>query len=317
MFKLFSFSVAALAAAAILLPSGAQAQTLVSAATQPLLSVGPATIAQDNAASSVYSGGYNGQNGGFGFGAFNVVSNPSPSTATSFAGSFVGDATGSENGSGGGVNSSGKAFGTYANGASTGAGNPVTTATRSFNTGLTSGATFSLDFLTGYNDGGTSGVTLLTGSSATGTGSVFQANSLGAFAAGTSVGSFVYNHNETATGGGQGAFDFNGVNTGIGYANGLIHLEYDITSPTAYTLFSTGAVKFTGSGTYSGSLSSFQFQQTNAVGGGADHNAFFNNLKETAGTPVSAAPEPSQLGVLLVVCLGGLVLAARKRLVPA
>ena len=313
--KLFSLSVTALAAAAFLLPSGAQAQTLVSAAPQPLLiAVGPATIAQDNAASSVYSGGsYNGQNGGFGFGAFTVVS--SPSTGGSFAGSFIGNATDSEDKSGGGVNSSGKAFGTYANGASTGAGNPVTTVTRNFNTGLTSGATFSLDFLTGYNDGGTAGVTLLTASPSSG--STFRANGLGAFAAGTSVGSFVYNHNETATGGGQGAFDFNGVNTGIGYANGLIHLEYDITSPTAYTLFSTGAVKFTGSGTYSGALSGFQFQQTNSVGGGADHDAFFNNLKETAGTPVSAAPEPSQLGVLLVVCLGGLALAARKRLVPA
>ena len=286
---------------------------LTSSANPLLISVSPTIIAQDSAASTAYSNGYSGQNGGFGFGAFTVVtSTPSNTNNNSFAGSFIGDATKSENGSGGGVNSSGKSFGTYANGAASSPADPSVTVTRGFNTGLTSGGSFSLDFLTGYNNGGTVGVTLITGSASI-TGSAFQTRGADPFGSGTTVpvGSFVYNQ-------AQGAYDFNGNNTRIGYNSGLIHLVYSINSATAYTLVSTGAVSFTGSGTYSGTLSGFQFQQTNSDSNGGDpYNAFFNNLKETAQPAASAAPEPSQVGVLLIVCLGGLALAASKRLVRA
>ena len=299
--SLFSLSVAALAAAAFLLPSGAQAQTMLTASPPPILSVlTPTIIAQDSAASVAYSSGsYANKNGGTGFGAFTVATSVA-TPASAFAGSFVGTAANSEGGNGGvaSIDSSGKSFGTYANGTSTGAGDPSVTVSRTFAVGPTAGGSFSLDFVTGYNDGANGG----------GSASVALANALGTF------GTFAYVSNNTYT--------FNGTTiTGQGYVSGPFHLTYNITSATTYSLTETGPFSFTGAGTFTSPITGFQVKQANSISnpnnGAVDHDAFFNNLQETAQPSASAAPEPSQLGVLLAVCLGGLALAARKRLVCA
>lgn len=254
----------------------------------------PTIIAQDNANNAAYSGGsYAGQNGGTGFGAFSVVTSVASS---GFAGSFVGTAGSSEGGNGSvaSIDSNGKSFGTYANGGSAGAGDPSVTVSRTFAVGPTTGGSFSLDFVTGYNDGANGG----------GSASAALTNAQGAF------GTFAYQSNNTYT--------FNGATiTNQSYVSGPFHLIYNITSATTYSLTETGPFSFTGTGTFASPVTGFQVQQANSNSNGADHNAFFNNLSETAGTPASAAPESSQLGVLLLACLGGLALAARKRLVRA
>ena len=134
------------------------------------------------------------------------------------------------------------------------------TVTRPFNapdqsSGLAvAGDVFSVDFVTGYNDAGTSGVSLLTTS-------------------GGNVGNFIYHA-------GYG-FSFNNVATGKLYASGVIHLKYTLTSSTAYSFQATGAVTFSGTGTYRSPITGFQFQQTNSAGGDPSHNAYFNNLSLT------------------------------------
>ena len=256
------------------------------------------TIAQDNAGNAAYAGGsYAGQNGGTGFGAFTVATSVgSPSGA--FAGAFVGTAAGSESGQGNvvSIDTGGKSFGTYANGTSTGAGDPSVTVSRTFAAGPTTGGSFSLDFVTGFNDGANGG----------GSASVALTNALGTF------GTFAYQSNNTYT--------FNGAAImGQGYNSGPFHLVYDITSATTYSLTETGPFSFTGTGTFAGPITGFQVQQANSNNGGGDHDGFFNNLKETAAAP-AAVPEASttvSLGLLLALGLGGFALAARKRSVTA
>jgi len=263
------------AAALSLVPVAGQANTVI--------------VYTDNA--SNYSGDYNSQGGSTpGFGAFVVKTSTIPNS--NYAGTFIGTAAKSEDGSAAGMDSGGNSFGFYANGSS-GAGSPSVTITRSFNiptqpTGLVNtGDIFSLDFATGYNDGGTSGVALT--------------NSSG------NVGSFFYNHNELATGGSQGAFDFNGANTGIGYNSGILHLTYKLTAPTTYSFTSTGAVTYAGTFIAATPVTGFLVQQTNSAGGD-NHNGYFNNLSLTA------APEPSQMAAITftVLGLGGLLLRRRQ-----
>ena len=276
------------AAALALLPLAAHAQA-------PNLVSGPLTIAQDNAGNAAYTtGAYDTLNGGTGFGAFKVVTSVSSST-NAYAGSFVGTAAGSEGGNGNpaSIDSSGKSFGTYANGTSNGAGDPSVTASRTFNVGPTTGGSFSLDFVTGYNDGANGG----------GLASVALTNTLGAF------GTFAYVSNNSYT--------FNGATiTGQGYTSGPFHLTYNITSPTTYSLVETGPFSFTGAGTFAGPILGFQVQQANSAGGGGDHDGFFNNLKETAAVP-AAVPEASttvSLGLLLALGLGGFAIARKRRI---
>lgn len=289
------FAVAAAAAIAFL-PHTAHAQTTFT----------------DNASSAAYvtpSGGSSygqGQNGGTGFGAFNVVS-------TGSAGTFEYTAKESEGGNGtpapGTIDSPATAtsgsplsFGVYAQtlGSST-------TITRSFNApAALPGDAFSLNFVTGYNDGvdaagnagaGSSGVSLLTG-------------------AGT-VGTFQYVSNDQ--------YLFNGTQvtksdgTKQDYNSGAFHLLYTLTSPTAYMLTVDGPFQFTGTGTLAGPVTGFEVAQTNSGSTASNHNAYFNNLSLTAADAPSAAPEPSQTAALALVVLGigGLVLRRRMSASPA
>jgi len=249
----------------------------------------------DNAANPAYASGYAGNGAGTpGFGAFVVTTN---TVAGAFAGTFTGSAAGTENGLvGGALDTSGKSFGTYANGTSGGATDPSVTVNRAFNTGTsglqTAGEGFSLDFVTGYNDGGSAGVALTN--------------------AGGTVGSFAFQKPTGTTG---EDFFFNGVDTGQGYSNGILHLTYTLTSSTTYSFASSGAVTFSGTGTFASPITGFQVQQINAVGGGGDHDAFFNNLSLTAAPAVPEASSSIGLGVMLA--LGGLALVARRRSVKA
>ena len=269
------FSAAAVAATLSLLPLTAQAQT---------------TIAADNAGNAVYANGFAGLNGGTGFGVFNVVtSNPGGGNA----GTFVASASESEDGSAGSIDTNGKSFGTYANGASSGPGDPSVTISRAFNVGPTIGGTFALDFVTGYNDGANGG----------GHDFVSLTNAAGTF------GTFGYQSGN--------AYLFNGTQIqGLNYTTGALHLVYGITSATTYSLKATGAVTFSGTGTFAGPVTGFQVQQANANNGTPDHNAYFNNLVETA-SPAAVPEASSSIGFGVLLALGGLSIIARKRNVKA
>jgi len=279
-------SVAAATAAFSLLPLAGHAQT---------------STGTDNASSSTYyNGSYSsyagGQNGGTGFGAFNVA-------AAGNGGTFIYTANESEGGNGtpapGTIDSppvttggSPLSFGIYSSGGPTSSA----TVTRSFATSLANtGDMFSLDFVTGTVVGstgvnGTSGVELLSGT--------------------TAVGSFF-----DVAQGGPGSFQFNGAPTSVNFAPGALHFVYDITSPTTYSFTATGAVSYTGTGTFSAPITGFEVQQTNAGGTTPEYNAYFNNLSVTNNAPVPEAS--SSVGLGLMLALGGLTLAARKRRVKA
>ena len=228
---------------------------------------GRAQTFTDNAANPAYANGYAAQGGSTpGFGAFSVV--PSV-TGGGTAGTFVFTATEAEGNNGipapSTIDSQGKSFGFFAHGISNGVNDPSLTITRSFGVPLTaSGETFSLDFVTGYNDGGTCGVALT--------------NKDGA------VGSFCYKAG--------GSYFFNDKPVVTGYKTGALHLVYALTSPTSYSLTVTGAITYSGTGTFTNPITGFQVQDTNASNGkataaGPDHNGYFNNLsvKHTSTAP--------------------------------
>ena len=151
--------------------------------------------------------------------------------------------------------------------------------------------------MTGYNDGKNSD-----GTAGGGTSGVSLTDAAGTF------GTFSYQSNDQ--------YLFNGTTiTGQGYNSGALHLVYDITSATTYSLNVTGPFSFSGTGTFAGPVTGFEVAQTNSGVADPNHNVYFNNLSETGPTPASAAPEPSQIAVLLLVCLGGAALIARKRAV--
>ena len=253
---------------------------------------GRAVTYTDNAGNYSGTTGYAGQNGGTGFGAFNVAS-------VGGAGTFVYTATQSEAKQGtpppSSIDTGGQSFGFYSGGTT----DASITIARAFNTDETSagigevGDSFALDFVSGYNDGGvnnnpgaigTSGVSLLDGT--------------------TRVGTFQYNANNNYT--------FNGsVIQGQNFTPGALHLVYTITSPDTYSFASTGAVTYNGTGAFSDPITGFEVQQTNSGVGDPGHDGFFNSPTLTA--DASPAPEPSQVGVLALMGLGlgGLLLRAR------
>ncbi len=258
------FSAAPVAAAFFLLPLPGQAGIV---------------IAHDKADDPAYAAGYNGQNGGTGFGAFNAV-------GTGSAGTFIYTAANSEGGiNPAAIDSNGVSFGVYANNNN---GNAFSseTITRAFNTPLegtlpglqTAGDSFSLDFVGGDSAGGNVNVSLLSGT--------------------TRVGIFNYN-------GSNGNFEFNGAATGATFAPGPLHLVYTLNSPTTYSFTSTGAATVNETGTFSSPITGFELQQENAGidNGTGNRDAYFNNLSVTADSP-SPAPEPSQMATLTLVGLG-------------
>jgi len=230
---------------------------LLAASLCALALPGQAQTLTDSAADPAYASGYDGKNGGSGFGPFQVAVSAS---GGGDAGTFLFTAAEGEDNKGtpapSTIDTKSKSFGFYAHGSSRGVGNPSVSVTRRFTTPLTrTGDSFSLDFVTGYNDGGTAGVALTTGSGP--------------------VGRFQYQAG--------GSYYFNGRLAVKGYKPGALHLTYTLTSPTTYTFTSTGAVVFSGTGKTSGPITGFLVQQTNASKGNMaaatpDHNGYFNNL---------------------------------------
>ncbi len=214
-------------------------------AAAPLPVQAAAAGTQDNAGNAAYASGYKtGDNGGSGFTPFQIVS-------TGTAGTFVYTATEAEGNKGtpspSTIDTNGKSFGLFAQSAGA-----SMTITRGFAKPLAAkGDSFALDFVGGLNEAGTVGVALVTASGP--------------------AGSFVFH----AQG---GSVLFNDKPTGIGFVPGASHLVYTVTSQTTYSLKVTGAVTFSGTGTFHGPITSFQVQQTNSGSVKPDHNAYFNNL---------------------------------------
>src|SRR5438045_432483 len=107
-----------------------------------------ATPGTDNAADAAYNAGWtNGTDGGTPatFSAWQLVATP---TGTGTAGFFIGDSTTLGGGNtGGNINTSGKSFGMFAHTGST------ADATRSFDSPLTAGQTFSIDMAVNFRNG--------------------------------------------------------------------------------------------------------------------------------------------------------------------
>jgi len=212
----------------------------------PLSSYAQTVVAYDKASDPAYAKGYGqGQNGGTGFGPFEVV-------AAGSSGTFVFTATEAEENKGtpapSTIDSDGKSFGLYAQ-----AKADTLTVTRRFQVPLThTGDTFAIDFVPGYNDAGTVGIALTTAVDGT-------------------VGAFIFR------GGGPGIF-FDGKPTGLGFVPGASHFVYTLTSLKTYSLVVTGADTFRGTGRFLGQVTGFQIRQTNSGATQPDHNAYFNNL---------------------------------------
>jgi hypothetical protein len=242
-----------------------------------------AVLGMDNAADPAYSGGWNsGSNGGFGLGAWTL--NPSPNTTQ--AGFFIGDST--DNGGGGsgnpgsslGINSSGKAFGLYANSGQT------AEAIRLFGGTIATGETLSFEMDNGYiNNPGSDGITLRAGA--------------------TNRFEFYFN-------GGDSDYTINDGtgthNSGIGYTDGGLSLAYTVTGPNSYSLAVTpanGGSTSTYTGTLMGSPGSddidtfraFDFNSSNGTPG----NFYINNI---------VVPEP--MNAALIGAFGAILLLRRQ-----
>jgi len=230
--------------------------------------------AYDSAAA--YSAWTDGSNNGFGFGAWSL----SPSTNTSNAGFFIGSSTGNGDGDSNGdgdINTSGKAFGLYAN------SGQVASAVRSFTGGaLAIGQSFYIRMDNGFIDtGGTVGIGLQ--------------NSSGT------------NRIEFFFVGGDSSYKVNpvissSVLTGVGFTDEGLRLQFEIKSSTGIQVtvrnHSGGSTLFDQLFTVASATDITRFRLFNAnAGGGGARDAFFNEV---------AVPEPS-VATLLVgfAALGG------------
>lgn len=218
---------------------------------------GLGVFASDNASQTAYTGGnLNGQNGGFGYGAF------AANSIGGFAGSFVGDAKINGGGNSGNfINSTGaKSWGMFSN------TNNTSDNTRTISGGvLATGRTLSLDFDNGFANGTSSqGISLRNSSS----------NNVFEFFYDASSGKYKYTD-------GSGT-----VTTTQGFTGDGIHTEFTQTSATGYTFtisgpgittqtFSGSVINATG-GTAVDRFRTFAF---NSVGAdtSSDFNAFFNS----------------------------------------
>ena len=246
-----------------------------------------ALLASDTTSDPAYSGGWSsGSNGGFGFGAWQLVSG-------STSGFFIGDSTnngggGSGNpGSSGGINTTGAvSWGEYAyNGGEADAYRPLTGT-------LSNGQVLKLALDNGYvGDGGgsgTVGISLLAGGSA-GT-KEFELY----YSSGT------YNINDASS---------SSRSTGISYTDSGLNLAFTLTSPSTYSLNITpanGGSTTTITGTLIGSPTTDNIDTLRAYdynsGNGTAGNFYINSL---------SVPEPTSAA--LIIAASSLLLVRNKR----
>ena len=264
---------------------------LIAAATAAACSAaaGAASVASDMASNAPYGDGWDdGDNGGFGFVAWDV----SPDVNINQSGVFIGDATTNGNSATGGgplgeppddINTSGESFGLYANSGQT------SSAVRPFNGPLVPGDLFEVDLDTGFIDSG-------------GTVGLFLQN-----AAGDSLFQFFFGGGNTnyIVNDGSGERD-----TGVPFTQDGLSLDFTLTDADSYEFtvisFSGPTATITGDliGSVDPAVSRLRLFNTNA-GAGDEHNFFANGL---AITPV---PEP--VTVLGGVSLLSLVVLRRRK----
>lgn len=223
-----------------------------------------ALIASDNASDAAYNDGLDdGDNGGFGFTAWNRF----PDSNGANSGWFVGSSTGNGDGDGNAdsdIDSAGEAWGVYANTSN------LADAFRGFSQSLQVGWSFSISMDNGFIDNG--------GSVGFGLRTAGGANRIEFFFGG---GSANYSINDSA-----GVTD-----SGIGFSDEGLDLVFKLTGADTYklsvtTLGNGSTTNFTGTLAGSGAITNVRLFNFNAGTGGA-WDAFFNNL--AINTPAPAA----------------------------
>jgi len=232
--------------------------------------------ALDSAADSAYNDGWQaGDNGGSGFGAWTLGG------AVSNGGHFVGDSATNAGGGSGNINTSGRAWGMWAQTGS------LVDAIRPFTGGaMTVGQTFELDMDNGW---------------------IAPAAAVGFGLRNSSD----VNRLELYFTGGQSHYTLNIGGTtsdsGIDWTGNGLHVEFTLNSGNGYSLAVTpsGGSTSTLTGTLAASdIDRVRFFNSNAAGGdsGPNYDAFYNSL--------SLVPEPASL---TLVTLGGVSLLMRRR----
>lgn len=235
-------------------------------------------VAQDSAADATYDDGWQAtDNGGFGFLAWGLgASTTNPSNAGRFIGGsqFNANNEGPEN-----INTSGRAFGMYAN------SNNLAVASRGFVVNTLIGNIYRFEMDNGWIDNGA----VVSAGFYSGLTAVGVVEFVGGNAGG------VYQIRDGAT----------TTATTVSFTGKGLTYELEVTGATTYTATLTkkdGSGTFVHNGTFSGSLNQFQFFNDNA-GSGGNHDAFVNSLE------IDAVPEPATMLVLGA----GAALAARRR----
>jgi hypothetical protein len=228
-----------------------------------------ATVAVDAASNSVYNSGWTaGLNGGSGFGAWTLSPQPNGS-----AGFFVGDSTLNGTFPSGGINTGGRAFGLYGNGA-------AADGWRALQGGaLSVDQSFRIDFDNGWLNAGTS----------VGFG-LQNSVSQNLFEVWFNGGDAFYTIN-----------DFSGVHaTTNGWTDGGLRLQLRLNSTTNYSL---SVIQGTATNTYTGFLMSQanqgiqQFHLWNGgVGSGQNYDFYVNSM--------SVVPEPGTMALMGLALAG-------------
>ncbi|MGH7130861.1 MAG: hypothetical protein ACREJO_02820 [Phycisphaerales bacterium] len=221
------------------------ALSTVAGASSALASV----VGSDSAADAAYNSGWSsGSNGGTGFGPWQLSGGTN-------AGSFTGDSSNNGTSPSGNINTSGRAWGMYANSGQT------SSAVRDFVGDMLVGQTFNISMDNGFIDGGSSvGLELRNGP----------------------LTNIFFNF----TGGGT-TYNYNGGSAGLGFTANGFTLSFTITSLSTFDLSINGGPPISGTLLGAGLPNNVRLFNFNA-GGGSQRDAFWNSMAIVP-TPGAAA----------------------------